>query len=385
MRFLIHTLSLLSAPSWAAELSPADYSADAKSIEGLVNTNYAYLDRFPGARMPMTERLRKEAEAVQDHKQLIRYSERALTLLADHHAITGSSLKDSWALFPSYGDLWIIRHGGEYVVEQVREGSPAEEAGIRAGEKLIGADGQDIATAVAAFWTNLGTTGGEERDGYAARVLAAGRRDQPRRLTVQGLGGSPRSLSIPNLYAHSIGKRPPLAVTTIQGEYRIRFNDSLGASDTIAAFDRAMASVPRSKRLVIDLRDTASGGNTSVARAVLSWFVSKPTPYQMHSLPAEERKTGIARQWVEQVLPRAGKNYSRSVTVRVGRWTGSMGEGLAVGFAANRASVEGSQMAGLLGAVYDYKLERSGQTIKFPTERLYTVSGLPRERFVPKR
>ena len=62
-----------------------------------------------------------------------------------------------------------------------------------------------------------------------------------------------------------------------------------------------------------------------------------------------------------------------------------MGEGLAIGFDAIGARVEGSRMAGLRGAVYDYRLERSGQTIKLPTERLYAVDGTPREQFLPKK
>ena len=51
----------------------------------------------------------------------------------------------------------------------------------------------------------------------------------------------------------------------------------------------------------------------------------------------------------------------------------------------NGARVEGGPMAGLLGAIYDYKLEQSGMVIKFPVERLYHVDGTPREAFVPRR
>ena len=116
---------------------------------------------------------------------------------------------------------------------------------------------------------------------------------------------------------------------------------------------------------------------------MLGWFVTKPTFYQMHSLPAEERDTGIPRQWVEQVLPRNAKHHAGPVVVRVGRWTGSMGEGIAVGFSAIGARVEGTKMAGLLGAIYDHNLPHSGIIIKLPTERLYTVGGVPREAFIP--
>ena len=369
----------------AADRPSADYAADARSIEALVNSRYAYLDRFPGGRMPMTARLRAEAEAVGNPAQLIRFSERALALLADHHANTGSSLKDSWALFPSYGDLWVERRGAAYVIEQVREASPADEAGIRAGDTLVGVDGRDMASAVAAFWTDLGTVaGGSARDGYAARVLAAGRRDRPRRLAVRSGAGPVRLLILPSLYALPRVERPPVSVATVGGEHRIRFNNRLGDTATIAAFDSAMAQAPRDKRLVLDLRDTPGGGNTTVARAVMGWFVTRPTFYQVHRLPAEERAFGVARQWVEQVLPRPGKYRRGPVTVRVGRWTGSMGEGLAIGLAAIGARVEGSRMAGLLGAISDHRLERSGQAIQLPTERLSAVDGTPREHFVPR-
>jgi len=84
----------------ADELKPADFAADARSIETIVNKQYAYLDRFPGGRMPMTDKLRAEADAVSTGRELVRYSERALALLADHHAITGSSTKESRAVVP---------------------------------------------------------------------------------------------------------------------------------------------------------------------------------------------------------------------------------------------------------------------------------------------
>ena len=384
MRTLLLILLLIAGPLRAQAIAPADYAADAKSIETIVNDNYAYLDRFPGGRMPMTAKLRAEAEAVADARQLVRYSERALMLLADHHAITGGSTKDSWAVFPSYGDLWVERVGDAYVIEQVRVQSLAERDGVRAGDRLVAVDGKPIAAAVADFWADLGTTGGGDRDGYAARVMAAGRRDRQRRLTIQRGSAAPRELALPNLYYLALMDRPVLQFTEAGRDFVIKLNDSLGYDATIPAFDRAMARARPRQPIVIDLTDTASGGNTTIARAILGWFVDKPTFYQVHNLPAEQRRTGVARQWFEQVLPRPGKRHRGPVTVRVGRWTGSMGEGLAIGFHAIGARVEGSRMAGLLGAIYDHKLERSGQTIKLPTERLYAVDGTPRERFVPK-
>lgn len=363
--------------------APANLSQDALSIETLINRQYAYPDRLPNGRYKLTQKLRDEALAVQSPRELVRFAERALLLLADHHAITGASLADSWAVVPSYGDLWIERRGGDFVIEQVRRDSPAARAGIRAGDRIVAIGGVPVAEAVNAFWSDLGTTGDIARDGFAARVLAAGRRDRPRQLGISSRSGALRVLTLTNLYGEQ-GSRPPLRADHVGSTAVVKINDSLGDSATIAAFDEAMQSVKGKRTVIIDLTDTPSGGNTSVARGIMGWFVNRTRPYQRHSLPAEQRETGIARQWVEEVLPRPGKHFRGRVVVRVGRWTGSMGEGLAIGLHAQGACVEGSKMAGLLGAIYDLRLGGSDFVVKLPSERLYAVDGTPREHFAPK-
>lgn len=383
MRILLILAALLpfagSARAQTPDLPPEAWREDARSIEGLINDQYAYLDRFPDGVMPMSDTLRAEAEAVHDRSSLLRYAEHALTALADHHAITGASFRDSWAVTPSYSDLWVERQGEVWRITAVRTGSSAEAAGVSVGQTLDAVGDVRTTDAVRAFWAELGLEPGGDRDGYAARVLAAGRRDRGRDLTVSG-----RRLSLPNLYVDR-ADRPPVSVREDGEALVIRFNDSLGDGATVAAFDATMAAARPGQPVLIDLTDTAGGGNTSVARAVMGWFVTEARPYQIHNLPAEERETGVPRQWVEQVLPRAGKHHDGPVTVRVGRWTGSMGEGLAVGFDALGARVEGGRMAGLLGAIYDLRLERSGLVIKVPVERLYAVDGTPREAFAPAR
>ncbi|HWW12712.1 MAG TPA: peptidase S41, partial [Brevundimonas sp.] len=134
MRILLILAALLpfAGPVHAQtpDLPPEAFRADALSIEGLINGQYAYLDRFPGGVMPMSDILRAEAAAVHDRPSLLLYAEHAITALADHHAITGSSFRDSRALVPSYADLWIEKQGRVWRITAVREGSPAEAAGV---------------------------------------------------------------------------------------------------------------------------------------------------------------------------------------------------------------------------------------------------------------
>jgi carboxyl-terminal processing protease len=391
MRTLLTLLLVLGCAASSAhaqsprtETTGEAYRADALLIEGLINSRYAYLDRFPEGAMPMSAALRAEAAAVADRRSLLRYAENAIAALADHHAITGTSFADSWGLVPSYSDLWIEPEGDVWRITAVREGSPAAVAGVRPGDRLVAVGEPTTGAAVAAFWSELGLEPTGDRAGYAARVLAAGRRDRPRDLTIRDAAGAERRLTLPNLYVAGPGERPPVSVHEAEGVMVIRFNDSLGDSDTVAAFDSAMASARSGQPVLLDLTDTASGGNTVIARAIMGWFVDAPTAYQIHNLPAEERETGVPRQWIEQVLPRPGKRHRGPVTVRVGRWTGSMGEGLAIGLDALGAEVVGGPMAGLLGAINDHPLPNSGMVIKLPTERLYAVDGTSREAFRPR-
>ncbi|MFL5218242.1 MAG: S41 family peptidase [Microvirga sp.] len=372
---------VIAAAAAAQQPSPVDYAGDAQALDRIIVQNYAYEDHWPGGVLPDSPALAAERAAVHDKASLLHYAEHRMASLADHHAITGSSFKDSWAVIPSYSDLWVERHGRDYLITAVRQGSPAEAAGIHTGDVLAAVGGVPATQAVDAFWRDLGLGVTGERADYAARVLASGRRDRPRQLTIRR-GGRERSLTLPNLYGPAADLKP-VSVNHSGRRTVIRFNNSLGDQATIQAFDSAMAALSRNALLLIDLRDTPSGGNTSVARAIMGWFVSRPRSYQVHQLPSEERETGIPRQWIEQVLPRPGKHHAGLPVVRVGRWTGSMGEGLAIGFAALGAHVEGTPMAGLKGAVYDFKLPASGLTVKLPAERLYTVDGLPREKFIP--
>jgi hypothetical protein len=373
-------LSILAAV--AAPKPAVDYAGDAAALDRIIVENYAYEHYWPGGKLPDSPQLAQKRAAVRDRDGLLRYAEDRLASLADHHAITGSSFRDSWAVIPTYADLWVVRRDSDYVIESVRKDSPAEAAGIRHGDRLVAVGGVPIAQAVASFWRDLGLGLTEERANYAARVLAAGRRDRPRDLTTRSRAGERRH-TLGNLYGPQ-PDRPPVSVIREAGdETVIRLNNSLGDDATIAAFDEAMASIPRNARLIIDLTETPSGGNTTVARAILGWFVRSPRNYQVHRLPVEERQTGIARQWIEQVLPRAGKFHPAMPVVRVGRWTGSMGEGIAIGFAALGARVEGTPMAQLKGAIYDFKLPSSGLLVKIPAERLYSVNGQPREDFRP--
>jgi carboxyl-terminal processing protease len=167
----------------------------------------------------------------------------------------------------------------------------------------------------------------------------------------------------------------------------VAIHDALGDHATIGAFDEAMRRVRGAKALVVDLRNTPSGGNTDVARGVMGCLVDRLRPYQRHDLPWSQRDTGVERVWVEHVAPRreaCGVPFRGPVVTLVGAWTGSMGEGLAVGLEAARGvPMLGRRMAGLRGALGERRLPHSGIVVRIPVERLFHVDGTPREEVRP--
>ncbi len=373
----------VTSPLQAQDQANETVAGPTYPLEDTINEVYAYLERFETGQMPVSEKLRKEALAAKTRNDQLLYAERALLLLADHHAMTRNSLKDSWGV-SARSDFWVERIGDNYLITSVRDSSPAHEAGLVAGSRVTAIGDTDINSAIAEFWQDLGIMKetDAERNAFAARVLTIGRRDRIRDISVQQGDGIVRRHKLQNLYMTDIPNKPLVEAVAEGKRVRVIMNDSLGNNDTIAAFDEVMASLDRETPVILDLRETASGGNTTVARAIMGWFVDKEMPYQVHSMPAEKRVYGVERKWRELVLPREGKFHTGPVEVQVSRWTGSMGEGIAIGMDALGHSVCGGKMAGLLGAVYTLDFEGTGLQFNLPYERLYAVDGTPREDFV---
>ena len=93
----------------------------------------------------------------------------------------------------------------------------------------------------------------------------------------------------------------------------------------------------------------------------------------------------VVRNWIEMASPR-GKQYKNPVIVLVGRWTGSMGEDLAIGLdGMDRAQIVGTEMKRLAGSDYDFRFAHRNYGYKVIVEKLYHINGTPREAFVPKQ
>jgi C-terminal processing protease CtpA/Prc len=365
-------------------VSAPQLRADFAEAAQLIAENYAYFDK---KEVDWSKAISSYADTVTEmttRAQLVSALEQLIDELYDPHAQLNTNSPQSWRLVPSGTDLWAEWTDGNAIITEVRAGSDAARAGIRAGDAVLTTAEQSIQQAVEARMGRTYPHSSIPARDWALRSVLAGRHDTERVLTVQSINGKRTvKLSAHDQFARRADQPVSHSIKAANVGY-IRIEDSLGALDTIRAFDAALDSLMETRALIVDLRNTASGGNSSVARGMLSRFVRTQVPYQKHDLPAEERDTGINRSWYELVAPR-GRTYLRPVVVLVDHWTGSMGEGIAIGFDATRTGiVMGTAMAGLLGATYHLELSHTHIGLNIPAERLYHIDGTPREAFVPR-
>lgn len=348
-----------------------------------IAATYAYFDARATRWNDVPALYAADLQGVKSRDEFIALLERALDELYDPHMQLSVNLERSFRLVPSGTDLWAEWREGRATITQVRGNSDAERAGLKHGTIVIAIDGVPVGEAIEArLGRSYAHSVAAARD-WALRTVLAGRHNTRRLLQIQEQGVT-RTVELPAADQFA-GGGPLLESSELRpGIGYIRLNDSLGNGAVVAAFDRALDGLRQTRGLIIDLRNTPSGGNSSVARGILGRFVERELPYQKHVLPAEERATGVRRSWFELVSRRGDYVYARPIAVLVSRWTGSMGEGLAIGFDATTAgTVIGTAMAGLVGATMSVRLPRTGIGINVPTERLYHVNGTPREEFQP--
>lgn len=387
MRSLCRSLLLTiggTAPLLLVAQTQDEFRQDFDTAWRETTATYAYFDTKATAWADVPKLYENDLRRVTTRDEFVVLLEHVLDELYDTHAQLSVNVASSPRLVPSGADLWAEWRGGEAVITDVRANSDAQRAGIRPNDVVMSIDDSPIAEAVdARLGRSYAHTVAAARD-WALRAVLAGRHNTRRRLQVRRV----TTIRMVELAAHDQfgGQTEPLSRAEIApGIGYVRFNDSLGDNSVIQAFDRMLGDLRDTRGLIIDLRNTPSGGNTAVAKGVLGRFVDHEQPYQKHVLPSEERDTGIRRSWLELVTPRGDFIYRQPVVVLVGRWTGSMGEGLAMGFdATGAATVVGTAMAGLVGATFRIVLPHTGIGLNLPAERLFHPNGTPREAFLPK-
>ena len=371
-------------------VGPAAYARDVDFALRTIREQYVYVDDKDVDWSQAQRIARESADTVHSKRELVGVLERLMDNLYDPHAIVRANTSHSPRLVPSGLDTWAEWRDTEAVVTAVRPSYGAELQGVRPGMRVIAINGIPIESAAAArLGAAVRSPAPREARAWSLLSALAGRHDTPRVLRVRDLRGEIRDIAIDSISPPLIDRganEPPVegrwvapdrAPTMRAARYGYVRLNALDDERSVSAFDSVLETFRGSDGLILDLRNTPGGGNTGVAEPILGRFITRVEGYQQ----VVPRK---GRAYVRTVAPRGPWTYNASLVVLVGRWTGSMGEGMAIGLdGMHRAVVVGTRMAGLAGAVDDFKLPCSGISIALPTARLLHVNGTPRDRWVP--
>lgn len=331
-----------------------------------VREHYVYADASVGAWPDCEAAWGRAARDADTPAAFLHVVEGAIAALHDHHAGVGTHTDGSPQPVPTRADLWLETVDDDVVVTAVRPASSAAGAGVRVGTVVTEIDGIPVS---------------EFGSDVALRVAAAGARGQKARRLRVGPDGARIDLDPVHTEEHDA----LLSTRRVGSVGVIRIHNALGDTELVAAFDDALDELSDATSIVLDLRDTPSGGNTDVAEPILGRFIGAEAPYQRLAWTVDAAGRQVPRGMLSLVVPRRDRpTVTVPLVVLVSRWTGSMGEGMAVGLhALGRATVVGTAMAGLAGGVESFTMPASEVSFQIPVGTIHTMGGTPREDWLP--
>ena len=267
----------LAAVATAAPPLPdaGERRADAAALCADVAGHYAYLAAKATDWDAACRDLAERAEGATTRDALVAALEHTLRELYDAHAHLGTHVPASPRLVPSQTDVLARFVESKPIVEAVRAGSAAQRAGMTPGQEIVAIKGVAVDDALRPYLpAHLARPDPAARD-FALRVALAGRHDDPvQHLTVRADGGE-RTFTFA---ASPRARARTLSVRQDGGVAIVRINDALGEGSLVRDFDAAVAALPDARAMVLDLTDTPSGGNSTVARGILGRFVGRARP-----------------------------------------------------------------------------------------------------------
>ena len=355
------------------------HAQDLNDLIKSLERDYVYLNDKSTDLNCIREHYTKQINTLKPQDDAVLLFEYLLCEFYDSHLILNTNTKSSYRL---YSSIYVQLQKNKFIISNVWQSQLLELNKEMIGAEILTVNGVDMNTAIQNFPTHCNDKNSPVVREWIANKLIAGRYDQPRLLGLR-LKNETFTLNLDNL---KLRKETRTVTTMVKNQIGIiRINNSLGNSKLVSDFDQAIDSVMNNtKAVIIDLRNTVDGGDSYVARGIMSRFISEPRPYQKHSVMERlDDGPAIERSWVEYVSPR-GKAYTKPVIVLIGRWTGSMGEGLAIGLEGiERGVLVGTEMERLAGEMEGFNFKNQPYGYRIAIAKLFHINGTPREQYIP--
>ncbi|SMG28868.1 carboxyl-terminal processing protease [Marivirga sericea] len=316
---------------------------------------------------------------IKTEEETVLFFEYLLDEFYDSHVMLNTNRNSSYRLnSPIYFSL----KNGKPIISNIWQSQIEDLEQQLIGTELLKFNGNDINEVIAEFPTHCNDKNDPEVKEWIINKIVAGRYNEPRLLTLKREDKKIIELDLDEIKLKN--NTGLLSAKVENGIGIIRLNNSLGNNDLVSEFDAMLDTLLDTKGLILDLRNTVGGGNSYVARGIMGRFVNEKKPYQTHQVFEKyDGSSLVERSWVEYVSPR-NKIYQKPVVVLVGRWTGSMGEGMAVGFEGmGRGEIVGSEMQRLAGEMTGTSFKHQTYGYRLSIAKLYHVNGTLREKYIP--
>lgn len=369
MKKLIYTFLIISTIS-NADFKNSELLEDLTNILNDLSSNYIYVNDKNIDLSCLKKKYSKKLQSIKTDEQKVLVFEYLLDEFYDSHVHLNFNLNSSYRL---YAPIYATIEKNKALITNVWQTQILDVPKKILGAEILKINNIPIHQAIDTFPTVCQDKSNTVIREWLLNKVLAGRYSEPRVLTLKLKTGNELELDLDSI---EIRKDKKVLSSRVQHNIGIiRVNNSLGTKKLSRKFKRELHKLAKTDGLIIDLRNTVDGGDSVVAKPIMANFVKTKQPYQKH-----ENKT---ESWVEFVNP-SNKQYEKPVIILVGRWTGSMGEGLAIGFEGiNRGIVVGTLMERLAGAMNSYKFENSNFGYSLSTEKLYHINGTPREEYIP--
>ncbi len=208
---------------------------------------------------------------------------------------------------------------------------------------------------------------------WISNKILSGRYNEPRIITYKTKAGKIETLDIDKIKI--IKDSTMLSYKIVDNIGIIRLNNSLGETKTKKEFKEAIKNLKETNGIILDLRNTVDGGNTGIAYPIAGHFTNKKMVFQKYK--------NNQKEFVDYIKPKSPQ-YEKPLIVLVGRWTGSVGEGLASGFdGTGIGKIVGTEMLKLAGATKSFNFSNFNYGYQYPYIDVLHITGYPREKFVP--
>jgi len=386
MKKLILVITILltfsCANSQETKVDKSKIEEDFEQIISDIKNNYIYLNDKKVDIDCVYSNYQKKIQFIDSEAQRLLFFEYLLDEFYDSHIMLMRAIRQSYRLD---SPIFTVTKEAKTKIKNVWQ-TQIENINLNIiGAEILKINGIDISIKIDNFPTICNDKNDFETRNWIANKVISGKYNEPRILTLKLTNGKIVDFDLDNVKLKKDNSL--LTVSTVNNIGIIRLNNSLGENTLIEKFDIAIDSLQKTKGLIIDLRNTTGGGNSYVARGIMSRFIDKNLPYQLHQVSDEswDNQPIIKRSWAEYVSPR-NKQYKNPIVILVGKWTGSMGEGLAIGFdGLGRAEIVGTEMKRLAGgSTNDFHLKNEKLNYKLITEKIFHINGTPREKYIPE-